>query len=699
MGHCDKRTGLCKCRDGFYGGACSYSRCPRSLTSTTTAECSGHGRCMTLHEAAQETNHVSLLHSFAYTHWDAHRIQGCICDLGFMGGDCSLRVCPKGDDPGSSDQVNEIQLIQCAATSGTFTVTFREHATAAIAYNANAADIKAALEALDTIVDVTVAVYDNGGSTAGSTVACDSNGQTIKITFNKNPGNLPPLILGSAGLSATNTLLLKESGASSTYTGSIASVTGTKEEYECSNRGVCNRLTGECVCHPFYASSDGAGAAGNIPNCGHLTGGTSPACLQIGALGGNECGGGHGTCTRTGSTSNYYCSSCDNGYAQQGNDCSWLSCPTSRAWFSEASGTNAAHELMECGGVGHCDRTTGECKCMTLGAFTLSSNQLFEGTACGRLACPYNSTSSSACGGKGSCLSMSQWAAKATDGQGTVLGLSYSGSTSEDAWDHSTMQGCYCTYKPEENTPYASQMYTGPLSWGTYPLRSYDCSKASCAVGDNPDTLDQFFEVQKMTCDATGGTFTLSFRGFTSGAISWNAVAMISDENTGSTAGIGVGESLQQKLHDMFSIHPMCFAGTCTGMSVTYSTGTAACKAGGSNVVSLEFQSELGDVPILTAVTSSLTGTKTIAIVEYTRGNKETAFCSEHGICDSDKGTCLCHKGYTSSDGSGGPGQRGDCGFRTMFATVDNAFNRYQGGVASLVTQVTSFVPNTDSAL
>ena len=39
---------------------------------------------MTLHEAAQETNHVSLLHSFAYTHWDAHKIQGCICDLGFM---------------------------------------------------------------------------------------------------------------------------------------------------------------------------------------------------------------------------------------------------------------------------------------------------------------------------------------------------------------------------------------------------------------------------------------------------------------------------------------------------------------------------------------------------------------------------------------------------------------------------------------
>lgn len=31
--------------------------------------------------------------------WDALKIFGCLCDSGYMGYDCSLRVCPFGDDP------------------------------------------------------------------------------------------------------------------------------------------------------------------------------------------------------------------------------------------------------------------------------------------------------------------------------------------------------------------------------------------------------------------------------------------------------------------------------------------------------------------------------------------------------------------------------------------------------------------------
>ena len=149
MGSCDKRTGLCVCRDGFYGGACQYARCPRGKTGNSLKECSGHGRCLTMAEAAKEQNHVTLFNSFTYSHWDAHKIQGCICDPGYTSGDCSLRTCPKGDDPGSTGQANEVQLIQCLATSGSFTVTFRGRTTAAINYNANLAAFDAALEALN----------------------------------------------------------------------------------------------------------------------------------------------------------------------------------------------------------------------------------------------------------------------------------------------------------------------------------------------------------------------------------------------------------------------------------------------------------------------------------------------------------------------------------------------------------------------
>jgi len=36
---------------------------------------------------------------FLYQLWDAQKIQGCKCDLGYSGPDCASRVAPKGDDP------------------------------------------------------------------------------------------------------------------------------------------------------------------------------------------------------------------------------------------------------------------------------------------------------------------------------------------------------------------------------------------------------------------------------------------------------------------------------------------------------------------------------------------------------------------------------------------------------------------------
>jgi hypothetical protein len=690
MGHCDKLTGLCTCRDGFYGSACQYSRCPQSKASSQLGECSGHGRCMTMHEAAKEQNYVTLFHSYTYSHWDAHKIQGCICDPGWTSGDCSLRTCPRGDDPGSTGQANEVQLIQCLATSGSFSITFRGHTTVPIPYNANIATVDAAIEALETVVLVTTAL--DGGSTV-----CDSDGVTMSVTFTNNPGDVPPMVLTSS-LNAGSTLILKEGGATSTYNGAIASVTGTREYVECSNRGLCNRETGLCECHPTYASSDGAGGIGRIPDCGYRSSGAVSTCFLVGAVGGSGCGGGllsgtsHGTCHSSGT----YCTACDAGYTE---DCSRLTCPFSRSWFSEATGDNTAHEDLECGGVGHCDRTTGKCTCLSLGTFHLSSNQVFEGDSCSKLSCPYNSTLLASCGNKGTCLSMSEWAAKATDAEGTVLGLSYTGAANSNSWDHNTMQGCFCDYKAEQFAPYASMLYTGADSWGSYPLRGYDCKLASCAVGDNPITLDGAFEVQTLVCSATSGTFTLTFRGFTTSAISYNAVALISDENTGSSAGVGVGESLQSKLHNLFTIHPMCYDGSCTGVDVVYSSGAAACTSSGTNTITLTFKSELGNVPLLIATTSSLGGIGTVVALEKTRGTKEASLCSDHGVCDVSTGRCLCHKGYASSNGDGSAGLRSDCGFRTMFAKTDNAFQRYRGGVKSLVTQVTSFIPNTDSSL
>ena len=55
-----------------------------------------------------------------------------------------------GDDPNTTGQSDETQTIFCSAEGGTFKLSFRGETTISIAYNAAAATIESALEALYT---------------------------------------------------------------------------------------------------------------------------------------------------------------------------------------------------------------------------------------------------------------------------------------------------------------------------------------------------------------------------------------------------------------------------------------------------------------------------------------------------------------------------------------------------------------------
>ena len=76
--------------------ACTAADCPHG--------CSGHGKCRFVNELeSANTAHSAAIGSSGSTHlytgWDGNKIQACVCDGGFTGPDCSLRTCPRGDDP------------------------------------------------------------------------------------------------------------------------------------------------------------------------------------------------------------------------------------------------------------------------------------------------------------------------------------------------------------------------------------------------------------------------------------------------------------------------------------------------------------------------------------------------------------------------------------------------------------------------
>ena len=195
-GHCDRLTGRCVCAVGFEGAACQRMGCQGTSDDGMPLACSGHGECLSLRDLAR-FEYDKWSQRFTYeTPWDASRIYGCLCGEGYVGPACAERVCPSGDDPLTSGQTNEVQLLSCVGSHGDIVLRFAGAATKPISFGANAADVARAIEAIGIKAGDVAVTFTNPDARrlCYASGATDEEINIALIEFRTVFGTIPPLI-------------------------------------------------------------------------------------------------------------------------------------------------------------------------------------------------------------------------------------------------------------------------------------------------------------------------------------------------------------------------------------------------------------------------------------------------------------------------------------------------------------------------
>lgn len=117
-GVCDRSTGECDCFEHFSGKGCARRTCPGEVEDQPGVYCNGHGSCEFLEELpfGDHNNlyyngsvgfrgfpHESYLNGVKFARhasfmWEERKMMHCRCDATYAGADCSLRLCPHGND-------------------------------------------------------------------------------------------------------------------------------------------------------------------------------------------------------------------------------------------------------------------------------------------------------------------------------------------------------------------------------------------------------------------------------------------------------------------------------------------------------------------------------------------------------------------------------------------------------------------------
>jgi len=271
QGICDRLTGICNCFDGFSGKGCRRTVCPN--------DCSGHGVCSRNIDANDEyVVDTAPDHYFSTQYWDGMKTMRCQCDRGYEGADCSLRICPHGDDvltTCSADSNYDIQVITFADASDDletalslnsaplyYTLSFQDHfggsyKTRPIALNSeeqqNALDAQAALEALPNSAIPSVQISSTVDLSSSDSITLSISFTDAANTGKQNTLSADIVYSFEACAEGGQAPYIQNDATLDSVTVNVDHMALTEgssyeENVPCGNRGICDASVGTCEC-------------------------------------------------------------------------------------------------------------------------------------------------------------------------------------------------------------------------------------------------------------------------------------------------------------------------------------------------------------------------------------------------------------------------------------------------------------------
>ncbi|CAM9293856.1 unnamed protein product, partial [Hapterophycus canaliculatus] len=214
-----------------------------------------------------------------------------------------------------------------------------------------------------------------------------------------------------------------------------------------------------------------------------------------------------------------------------------------------------------------------------------------------------------------------------------------------EEWDADMIHGCLCDD-----------------GW-----EGYDCSLRACPKGVDPyPEVVGVDEEQLIDCYCPGqcsGSLRLAFRGHSTRPIPFESSA----------------ELVKYRLEELDTVDLV-------SINIT-GPGNMVCNGSGGVTTRVAFLLQHAPLSNITADVTGLASTTNTPFVEvYAKGQasglnpylfsrtgtKEAQECSDRGHCNRVTGHCMCYSKFRSSDGQGGEGNLGDCGYYDSFDAPKN---------------------------